>query len=277
MSTLALLLLGGAVAGGVVLMKRSKAQAKTLNKRSIIPIAPGKIAVVTPKQTKIVATKPSTAAAVKRAAKAKQDIIKTAPKRAEVKKKVLTATRKVGEKMYKASDRLSKNFLAKEMLISKVAGPTLLNWPIPEGVWVNMVRLATLVLQPARDALGQPIIISSGWRPADFTRDGKDFYTLLKEAGYSPAVDSDHAYGLAAGLVLKGTAKQRYDRGVYLYKHLRSNPNVRQVILYLRRQPNGNLIFDHIHVSVATKGRPKMGSQNRAIIYFNGKRETNEV
>lgn len=273
MSGLALLLLGSAVAGGVVLIKRSKVNAKSSGKRSIIPIGPNKVAIVTPQKTKVVTTKPSTAAAVKKAAKIKQDIIKTAPKRAEVKKKVLTSTRKVGEKMYKASDQLSKNFKAREMLVSRVAGPALLKWPIPEGVWVGMVRLANLVLQPARNALGQPIIISSGWRPADFTRDGKDFYTLLKEAGYTPAVDSDHAYGLAAGLVLKGTAKQRYDRGVYLYKHLRSNPNVRQVILYLRRQPNGNLVFQHIHVSVATKGRPKMGAQNRAFVYVNGRRE----
>lgn len=248
MSLGALLALGAGV--GVLALALSKAKAAKPK-----PKKRGKRATATP-------AVPAAPAAPPPPASLEQQIAKKKP-----------GTKKGSGKVFGKNDRLGPNFTGREFLTSKVAGPALLDWPIPEPIWNNMLRLVTFTLQPLRNELKVPLMITSGWRPKDFSRNGKDFYTLLQEAGYKPAPDSDHYYGQAAGIYPKGkNAKESTRLGIEAFKRLQANPNVRQVILYLKKNKAGEYVLQHIHVAIKSPSRGALPARNRAFVMIDGKR-----
>lgn len=254
MSPIALLLFGAGTVAAVALSRKAMAKNGSKIRLPTPPPAPKSTIV----KQKIAA-----------------DIKATASKRKEASTKAVNAIKpKSGEKMHSPSEKLSKNFIAREFLVSNVAGPELQKWDIPETVWNNLSRLANLILQPARDALGVPLQVTSGWRPPDFQKNGKDFYTLLKEAGYQPSIDSDHMYGLACGLIPRVKVADRLAKGKELYSILVKNPNTRQVILYLKTNKQGTLMYSHIHVAVKSKMRKNVLSSDRSFVKINGKRSS---
>lgn len=86
---------------------------------------------------------------------------------------------------------ITKNFTMEEMLSSYSAKKRGIdNTPI-EDHKNNLIKLVTEVLQPIRDAFGEPILVSSGYRcPA-----------LNKAVG--GVANSDHRYGCAADIKTK--------------------------------------------------------------------------
>lgn len=65
----------------------------------------------------------------------------------------------------------------------------------------NMLELICYCLQPLRDKLGKPIIITNGFRS----------YTLWKkldELGYKPSKTSQHLKGQAADLIVNGMTQE---------------------------------------------------------------------
>lgn len=85
-----------------------------------------------------------------------------------------------------------KYFSIKELCVSR-SYPKLVEVP-EEGTTVfnNIVFLIEGLLDPVREKLGKPIIVTSGWRPTK----------LNKAVGGSPT--SNHLYGCAADVHIKG-------------------------------------------------------------------------
>jgi zinc D-Ala-D-Ala carboxypeptidase len=88
--------------------------------------------------------------------------------------------------------RLSKDFSLDEFVISQAA--TRMGFPnTPTPLIIDELhRLCTVILQPLRNALGVPVIISSGYRSP----------TLNKAIG--GVMNSAHMYGRAADLIVPG-------------------------------------------------------------------------
>jgi hypothetical protein len=82
--------------------------------------------------------------------------------------------------------RLSANFTLPEFLRSEAAARHGIAMDPPREVVLNLERLANEVLEPIREAVGGPLIITSGYRPAELN-------TLV-----GGAANSDHLYGRAA-------------------------------------------------------------------------------
>lgn len=80
---------------------------------------------------------------------------------------------------------LSKYFDISEFLRSEVAARNDLDMAPPPEVVANLTKLSNLILEPIREVCGVPLIVTSGYRPAD----------LNKLIGGS--VNSDHLFGLA--------------------------------------------------------------------------------
>lgn len=110
---------------------------------------------------------------------------------------------------------LSQNFTLRELIHSDTANAYKINNTPSEPVINNLKALCLNVLQPLRNALGCPIIISSGFRCAE----------LNKRIG--GAANSQHLYGQAADLVVPQKelievfkfieAKLPYDQLLYEY------------------------------------------------------------
>lgn len=84
--------------------------------------------------------------------------------------------------------KLSKNFTSEELTRSTTAQRLHINNEPSVKVLTNLTHLATNVLQPLRDAWGQPIVVSSGYRNEE----------LNKTVG--GAKNSQHLYGEAADI-----------------------------------------------------------------------------
>jgi len=84
--------------------------------------------------------------------------------------------------------RLTNNFTFEELTHSDTAVRNKINNTPDEWSEVNLVKLATSVLQPIRDSWGKPIVVSSGFR----------CQTLNTKLG--GANNSDHKYGAAADI-----------------------------------------------------------------------------
>lgn len=61
--------------------------------------------------------------------------------------------------------RLSKNFELEEFLVSQTAERHGIDMTPPDEVVENLARLCRKVLQPLRDRLASPVMVSSGYRP----------------------------------------------------------------------------------------------------------------
>lgn len=101
------------------------------------------------------------------------------------------------------------------------------NTPTFEDVF-NLARLSMLVLDPARELFGQPILITSGYRSK----------RLNKSVG--GVSTSQHLQGLACDIVVNNLDK--------LFNILKHNPHIDQ-LLY---ESNGKTKW--LHVSIAKRG-----------------------
>jgi hypothetical protein len=88
--------------------------------------------------------------------------------------------------------RLSPHFTLAEFTRSEAAARRGIDMAPPPHVVRNLQRLANEVLEPIRDAVGVPLIITSGYRPP----------ALNALVGGAPA--SDHMAGMAADFVALG-------------------------------------------------------------------------
>jgi zinc D-Ala-D-Ala carboxypeptidase len=90
--------------------------------------------------------------------------------------------------------RLSLNFMLDELLVSQTAARRgLANVPPPDVV-EELRRLCEELLQPLRDALGVPVVVTSGYR------------SRAVNAAVGGAVNSAHLHGRAADIVVPGMA-----------------------------------------------------------------------
>lgn len=120
----------------------------------------------------------------------------------------------------------------------------------------NAIAWAEKIGEPLRAFIGGPVVISGGARP-DSVRNarGENFYEALKARGYAPAENSDHEDFTGFDVQFPGKSKDAYLKA---YEWLRDNPNVRQVGIYFRTNPdNGQVYADHIHISVITPIKPR--------------------
>lgn len=87
---------------------------------------------------------------------------------------------------------LSAHFTLAELSVSQTAARRGLDNTVPLEVVPSLRRLVDLVLQPLRDALGRPIVVTSGYRaPA-------------VNAAVGGAAQSAHMRGLAADIIVPG-------------------------------------------------------------------------
>lgn len=90
--------------------------------------------------------------------------------------------------------KLSANFWLPELQVSQTAARRGLDNTAPMDVVPNLRRLVDLVLQPLRDALGRPVIVTSGYR------------SPAVNAAVGGAANSAHMRGLAADIIVPGMA-----------------------------------------------------------------------
>lgn len=87
---------------------------------------------------------------------------------------------------------LSRNFTLSELTVSQTAARKGINNDPPGEAITELRRLCDTVLQPLRDALGSPIVVSSGYRSP-----------LLNRA-VGGARESCHVHGRAADIMAPG-------------------------------------------------------------------------
>jgi len=128
--------------------------------------------------------------------------------------------------------RLTKNFTFEELIASATAANLgIANIP-DEWSEMNLVTLATSVLQPIRDKWGDSIIVNSGFRCQKLN-------TQVGGVG-----NSDHLYGAAADIRTKSNDQYENER---LYKLIREMVNNGQI--RCRQLINENH-YDWIHISI---------------------------
>lgn len=88
--------------------------------------------------------------------------------------------------------KISANFALEEFLVSRTAKINDINMTPPKLVVANLHRLVLTCLQPIREALAAPVVITSGYRPTE----------LNELIGGSPT--SAHQYGRAADFYVVG-------------------------------------------------------------------------
>lgn len=127
--------------------------------------------------------------------------------------------------------KLTQNFTLNELIYSATAEANKIDNRPSVPVISNLRALCTNVLQPLRDALGCPIVITSGFRCAE----------LNKRIG--GAANSGHLYGQAADLVVP-------------------TKNLKEVFNYIKiNLPYDQLLYEYnktdrwIHVSYRTDGK----------------------
>lgn len=109
------------------------------------------------------------------------------------------------------------------------------NWPHEKGIWLSLHALAENILDPARERLGRPIYVNSGYRSPE---------TNLAVNG---AKNSQHMRGEAADIYCKGDLMELWN----ILKEM----DFDQLILYRKKR--------FIHVSYTTQ-RP-----NRHQVIYN--------
>ena len=138
--------------------------------------------------------------------------------------------------------KLSKNFTLREMIQSVTAKrKNIDNYP---GVYAlaQLGELCRQILQPIRDAWGEPIIVSSGYRCYDLNR------------AVGGARNSDHLHGCAADIKTVGDIPARnhqlYDLIRRMYKDGKL-PKLKQVI--------DEYGYDWLHVAYQDGRSNKLG------------------
>lgn len=129
--------------------------------------------------------------------------------------------------------RLTRNFKLGEFCHSATADRLGINNSPSEAVIDNLRRLCVVVLQPLRDKLKKPILVTSGYRCRE----------LNEAVGGAPT--SQHLQGEAADIVAEGVSPED------LAKLLVDMERKRDVVIYDQLVVNKGV---HLHVSVAAKG-----------------------
>ncbi len=88
--------------------------------------------------------------------------------------------------------QLSKNFTLAEMIVSQTAARRGLNNKPGQREITHLRHLCATVLQPLRDNLGRPIMVTSGYR------------SPAVNAAVGGSATSDHCHGLAADIHVPG-------------------------------------------------------------------------
>lgn len=148
------------------------------------------------------------------------------------------------------TQQLSKNFTLSELIQSQSATRLGIdNTPTPQVI-INLTNLAKNVLQPLRDLVKQPIVISSGYRsPA-----------LNKAIG--GAQNSEHMTGCAADLIVPGMSNKTVAE--IIVKHLTFN----QLILEFFRESEP--FYGWVHCSYSAQGNKKEVLRFDGTAYYPG-------
>lgn len=97
---------------------------------------------------------------------------------------------------------MNLNFLISELIRSDTAIKYNINNMPDINSLDNMLQLIIFCLQPLRDKLKKPIIITNGFRSAAL-------WTKLKELGLNPSKTSQHLKGQAVDLKVAGMTQQQ--------------------------------------------------------------------
>lgn len=90
--------------------------------------------------------------------------------------------------------KLTSNFTLDELTVSQTAARLGLDNTPPPEVIVELQRLCEMILQPLRDVVGRPIVVSSGYRARKVNK------------AVGGAKFSAHLYGRAADFTIPGEA-----------------------------------------------------------------------
>lgn len=141
--------------------------------------------------------------------------------------------------------KLSKNFTSEELVRSTTAQRLRINNEPSSKELASLTVLATYILQPLRDAWGQPIVVSSGYRCEELNKavgGAKNSQHLLGEAADIHTLsdfpaDNQALFATAVCLVRDGKIKvgQLIDEYGYNWIHI-SLPNSKHTnqILHIR-------------------------------------------
>jgi zinc D-Ala-D-Ala carboxypeptidase len=140
--------------------------------------------------------------------------------------------------------QLSKNFALVELITSQEAARRGLdNTPTPQVI-TNLTNLVKNVLQPLRDLVGKPIVISSGYR------------SPAVNSAIGGAINSEHMTGCAADFTIPGkTNKETAQLIMY-------NLTFNQLILEFYREDNP--YYGWVHCSYSASGNKK------EVLHFDG-------
>lgn len=164
--------------------------------------------------------------------------------------------------------RLSPHFMLSEFLRSEAVPEVASYQPTPQEL-ARLQILCNAVLEQIRSAYGRPIVITSGLRPESVRNaQGQSFEEALRARGYNPAEDSDHEVGNGCDFIMRGAPLSDY---VSAFNALSRDPDVRQVILYLRTV-NGQTLPQHMHVAAVVPGYGRLPERNAAFVLVDGKR-----
>jgi zinc D-Ala-D-Ala carboxypeptidase len=140
---------------------------------------------------------------------------------------------------------LSKNFTLRELIESQTATRLNINNTPNHTVVANLQNLAINVLQPLRDLVRQPIVISSGYRCEELNR------------AIGGAQSSEHMTGCAADLSVPDMSNR--DVAVIIRDKLKFN----QLILEFYKADNP--FHGWVHVSYSVQGN------RQEVMTFDGK------
>lgn len=111
----------------------------------------------------------------------------------------------------------------------------------------RMLKLIVYCLQPIRNKLGKPIIITNGYRSFALLK-------KLEELGYKPSKTSQHCKGEAADLVVKGMTQEQ------LFNFIK-NSNIEYDQLIWEQDNNC------VHISYSNKNRKETLIRNKQGLY----------
>lgn len=97
---------------------------------------------------------------------------------------------------------LSPNFTLDELTVSETAARRGIDNSAPAHVIPDLMRLARDVLQPLRDHLGRPVVVTSGYR------------SRATNSAVGGALNSDHIAGRAADIIVPGMTVREVCRAV---------------------------------------------------------------
>ena len=188
---------------------------------------------------------------------------------------------------WRAPMKLSKNFDLAEILITgrheklqseaenAAFRAALKSYALTDLELENVKILVNDVLQPARDELGLPIVITGGARPLT-VRDtkGRNLTDLLTLEGLAPSQSSDHIYFAAVDVHPEPKTDENLKK---LFEIFKRNPKVRQVLYeYRTNKQTGQIEPTHLHIAAVVPGKPRFADSQRAFVMLDGAR-TNAI